>query len=232
MLKYLVLFIFISGLFNSVSADDITYNITVGRDDFKSLSSECSINEQKTVSGPTQEEDKFILILNCLEKMPKQPKKYKSIGMVLISNQKELDQFLQNDNPVLSFERILPFIDTQEIYNSDGEISYESLPKLNQGEAALFIRSDNFVSKTTKEVSDSGVVISVDSLKLISACYTSTLSFYPNSILVNKTETDAISLNFSFESRIPSPIIILNKLLFRGKARSLQLSLDITPNQE
>jgi hypothetical protein len=49
---------------------------------------------------------------------------------------------------------------------------------------------------------------------------------------VNKTETDAISLNFSFESRIPSPIIILNKLLFRGKARSLQLSLDITPNQE
>jgi hypothetical protein len=159
--------------------------------------------------------------LNCLEKIPQQPKKYKSIGMVLISNQKELDQFLQNDNPVLSFERILPFIDTEEIYNSNREISYDSLPKLNQGEAALFIRSDNFVSKT-----------SVESLKLISACYTSTLSFYPNSILVNKTDTDPITLNFSFESKIPSPIIILNKRLFRGKAKYLKLSLNMTPTQE
>lgn len=232
MLKYIVSLACIIGLFNSVLADDITYNITVGRDDFKSLSSKCSINEQKTVSGPTREEDKFILVLNCLEKIPQQPKKYKSISMVLISNQKELDDFLQNNNSILSFERILPFIDTQEIYNSDGEISYDSLPELNQGEAALFIRSDNFVAKTSKEVSDSGVVISVESLKLISACYTSTLSFYPNSLLVNKTETDPIALNFSFDSKIPKPRIILNKILNIGKAKNLKLSLDITPNQE
>ena len=233
MLKYLILFIFISGLFNSVSADDITYDITVGRDDFKSLSSKCSINEQKTISGPTQEEDKFILILSCLEKIPQQPKKFKSISMVLISDQKELDQFLQNDNPVLSFERILPFIgETQDLFSFDGEISYDSIPKLNQGEAALFVMSYNFVSKTSKEVSDSGVVIIVKSLKLVSACATSSLSFYPNSILVNKTETDPVALNFSFESKIPSPRVLSNKIIRIGKARNLKLSVDIIPTQE
>lgn len=225
MFKYLILFILISGLFNSVSADDITYDITVGRNNFKSLSSECFINEQKTISGPTQEEDKFILILSCLEKIPEQSKKFKSISMVLISNQKELDQFLQNDNPVLSFEQILPFIgETQDLFNFNGEISYGSLPKLNQGEAALFVMSAKLVLKKSN-------TNSWKSFNIISAC-ASGLSIYPNSILVNKTETDPIALNFSFESKIPRPRILSNKFITIGKARSLKLSLNVTPTQE
>jgi hypothetical protein len=225
MFKYLILFILISGLFNSVSADDISYDITVGRNNFKSLSSECFINEQKTISGPTLEEDKFVLILNCLEKIPEQAKKFQSIGLVLISNQKELDQFLQNDNPVLSFEKILPFIsETPDFFNFDGEISYDSLPKLNQGEAALFIISTNLILKTSN-------ADSFKSFNIISACATGGGS-YPNSILVNKTETNPVALNFSFESKIPRPRILSNKILRVGKARSLKLSLDVTPKQK
>jgi hypothetical protein len=226
MFKYLILFILISGLFNSVSADDISYDITVGINNFKSLSSECFINEQKTISGPTLEEDKFVLILNCLEKIPEQSKKFKSISMVLISNQKELDQFLQNDNPVLSFEQILPFIgETQGLFNFDGEISYDSIPKLNQGQAALFVMSAKLVLKKSNNAN------SWKSFNIISAC-ASGLSFYPNSILVNKTETNPIALNFSFESKIPRPTILSNKFITFGKARSLRLSLDVTPVQK
>jgi hypothetical protein len=225
MLKYIALLTFIVGLFNSVSADDITYDITIGRNDFKSLSSECFINEQKTISGPTQEEDKFILILSCLEKIPEQSKKFKSISMVLISNQKELDQFLQNDNPVLSFEQILPFIgETQDLFNFDGEISYDSLPKLNQGEAALFVMSAKLVLKKSN-------ANSWKSFNIISACASGS-SIYPNSILVNKTETDPIALNFSFESKIPRPRVLSNKIIRIGKARNLKLSVDIIPTQE
>jgi hypothetical protein len=226
MFKYLILFIFISGLFNSVSADDISYDITVGKNNFKSLSSECFINEQKTISGPTQEEDKFVLILSCLEKIPEQSKKFKSISMVLISNQKELDQFLQSDNPVLSFERILPFIgETQDLFSFNEEISYDSIPKLNQGEAALFVMSAKLVLKKSNNAN------SWKSFNIISACASGGGS-YPNSILVNKTETNPIALNFSFESKIPRPRILSNKIITMGKARSLKLSLDVTPVQK